>query len=76
MSLHRKVWYKAVEANQIYQSDQKEGEEKFEELLEKYPDDGMVYYEKAEAYETMGLLNIAKKNYSKAYENFPLPHWK
>ena len=76
MSIWRDIWKEAVSANQKMVLEEDSSAKAFSLLLEKYPNDGMVFYEMGEAYETMGDYDKATENYKKARELFPVPHWK
>jgi tetratricopeptide (TPR) repeat protein len=52
------------------------GEQAFAELLRRYPDDGIVFYERGEAFEYSEDLQRAREDYERAEELLPLPHWK
>jgi hypothetical protein len=82
MSEWRMIWIEALSANRKLLNNLDEGGNEFDDLLVKYNSDGMVFYERAEAYE---LLEDRKKledyknallNYERAFENFPVDHWK
>jgi tetratricopeptide (TPR) repeat protein len=76
MSLFRKVWAEAIAANQELALNRSRGEAQFQHLLEKCPDDGMVYYERGEAYEYLKDFEKAESDYRIAESLFPLKHWK
>lgn len=77
MSLFREIWKKSIYYNQqmVLKEDQK-GNTVFKDLINEFPDDGMVYFERGIAFETMGKYGLAKLDYEKAKELFPVPHWK
>lgn len=76
MSEHRRIWYEAVKANQVMQIDEEVGKEEFEKLLDLHPNDGMVFYERAEAFEALEYLEPANSDYLKAEEKLLFPNWK
>lgn len=76
MSEWRIIWKSALDANNDLIRNRRMGEIEFLELLHKYEDDGMVYYERAEAYEFIKDFENALKNFQKAEDNFPVEHWK
>ncbi len=76
MSIWRDIWKESVSANQKMVLAKDSSANAFSPLLEKYPNDGMVFYEMGEAYEALGLDDATIENYKKARELFPVPHWK
>ena len=67
---------KAADAGLIMVKDFSKGVEKFNILFSMFPDDGMVYYQRAIAYEKLGKYAEAIKDNNEAYRLFPLPRWK
>jgi tetratricopeptide (TPR) repeat protein len=53
-----------------------EGEKRFEELLERHGEDGMIYFIRGEAYESLGERELALNDYRLAEIMFPLPKYK
>ena len=76
MSEWRSIWKEALLANRQMIRDPNHSESIFAEVIEKYKNDGMVFYELAEAYEIIGNLSMAITNYEKAKRFFPVLHWK
>jgi hypothetical protein len=82
MSEWRMIWIEALSANRTLLNNLDEGENEFDDLLVKYDSDGMVFYERAEAYELLEDQNNLKDyknallNYERAIEEFPVDHWK
>lgn len=76
MSVWRDIWKCAVLANQKMVLAKDLNASAFVPLFEIYGDDGMIFYEMGEAYEALNLEDSAIKNYKKAQELFPVPHWK
>lgn len=76
MSVWRDIWKKSLNANSEMFFNEKTGLKSFEELLNKYKNDGMIYYAKAEAFELKGKTNEAIENYKNAKNAFPVEHWK
>jgi len=66
----------AADAGQTLMVDRTQGERLFEGLLRQFPEDGMVYYERANALKRMGEFELAKNDYSVAKGLFPLERWK
>jgi hypothetical protein len=52
------------------------GEHAFDELLSKHPEDGMVFYERGEAFEYLGDLQRARQDYERAEQLILMPQWK
>lgn len=76
MSIWRDIWKCAVSANQKMVLEKDLNANAFVPLLEKYGNDGMIFYEMGEACEALNLDGSAIENYKKAREHFPVPHWK
>ncbi len=76
MSEWRSIWQESLLANRKMLQDDNHSEQAFSEVLSKYKNDGMVYYELGEAYELSGNYSLAINNYEKAKRLFPVPHWK
>jgi tetratricopeptide (TPR) repeat protein len=76
MSTWRKIWTEAISANHELCLNRSKGESAFRRLLEAHPDDGMIYYERAEAYEYLNELDAAEADYKTAEKYFPVMHWK
>jgi len=72
----REIMRKAEEAKRLLIRDRSEGEKAFDRLLQQYPSDGMVYFKRGEAWELIGELQLALRDYSKAELLFPMPKWK
>ena len=76
MSIWREIWKESLVANSEMFNNMDEGEKLFKALLEKYKNDGMLYYARGEAYETKGLYDKASDDYKNAKNFFPVEHWK
>ncbi len=63
----------AEAAKAMFRRDRAEGESLFEALLAAYPDDGMVYLKRAEAYEYAGDRAAAAADYARAADLLPFP---
>lgn len=72
----QKIWREAVSANSLLIRNREAGERKFQELLEVHSEDGMVYYEWAEAYFAVKDREAALEKFRQAKERLPLAHWK
>lgn len=66
----------AAEAGQKLKLDRVTGDAEFEKLLSFYPKDGMIYFQRALAYEAVGEYDRAKTDYEKSKQYFPLDRWK
>jgi tetratricopeptide (TPR) repeat protein len=66
----------AAEAGQKLKLDRATGNAEFEKLLSFYPKDGMIYFQRALAYEAVGEYDRAKTDYEKSKQYFPLDRWK
>jgi len=53
-----------------------EGEREFSRLLRLHPLDGMIYYKRAQAYESLGHYEAARQDYQKAHHFFIRHQWK
>jgi len=75
MSKWRNIWHDAVDANSEMMNDTDSGLIEFYQLLKDHPDDGMIYYERAEAYEYLGQKTEALKDYQIAKDKLPRAKW-
>lgn len=67
---------KAAEAaKKVMISDPRKGKQVFDIMLQKFGEDGMIYFKRGEAYEQLAQLNEAVKDYERAKELFPKPEW-
>jgi len=73
---YREIWYLSLKANQMMVKNNDVSATAFIELLEKFPNDGMLYYERGEAFESLRDYQKAKKDYELALMYFPNPKWK
>ena len=71
-----KTWEKAIRANSWLALGLPGGEDSFTKLLKVHGKDGIVYYERGQAYEFLGKRSLAEPDYDQAREHFPLAHWK
>jgi tetratricopeptide (TPR) repeat protein len=51
------------------------GEEEFDRLLTRYPADGMIYFQRGEAYERIGEMQLAALDYQRAIHLFREDTW-
>jgi len=65
----------AADARQTLITDRPQGEHAFDKLLMIFPDDGMVFFQRASGYETAGDFKLAKADYEAAKRLFPLERW-
>ena len=76
MAVWRKIWQDSIAAGKetLLRNDQKG--KIFEELKQQYPDDAMVVFEEAIAFDCMKIYKKAIELYQDAYKNLPVEHWK
>lgn len=76
MAVWRKIWQDSIEVGKeaLLKNDQKG--KLFEELKQKYPDDAMVIFEEAIAFDCMKIYPKAITLYQEACKNLPVAHWK
>jgi tetratricopeptide (TPR) repeat protein len=77
MSNKLKIMAQAEEAKLVlggYDAD--DGDRRFSELLRDHPDDGMIFFKRGEAYETIGQPEKAIKDFQVAESIFPMREWK
>jgi hypothetical protein len=65
----------AAEARQKMITNKKVGEQEFIKLLSIFPDDGMVFFQRASGYEKLNEIDLAKRDYENAKMLFPLDRW-
>lgn len=65
----------AAEARQKMIINRAEGEAEIQKLLSKFPDDGMIYFQKASGHEALNEFSKAKELYEIAKGLFPLDRW-
>lgn len=76
MSQARVIWFQAIRANQLLALDRRRGMSEFEVLLGEHPRDGMIYYERGEAWEYLGEKALALDDYQTAAEFLYAEHWR
>jgi len=67
---------KAEEAKRLLLEDRERGEHVFDELLKDYPYDGMVYFKRAEGWESLQQWVLALSDYGRAATRFPMETWR
>jgi hypothetical protein len=70
------VWYEAILAGSRMALGPRLGEEAFADLLLKHPEDGIVFYERGEAFEYLGDFQRARQDYERAGQLLPMRHWR
>lgn len=75
MSEWRIIWAKSIKANKALIKSRGKGEAEFKRLFILYPNDGMIFYSRGEAYEYLLEYELAVKDYGMARDLFPAPHW-
>ena len=73
MSILRDIWKEAIRVNSSV-AETKDFSE-YDQLYEKYDDDGMIHFTAAASYELLNKRTAALSEYGKASERFPLKHW-
>ncbi len=68
--------HQAEEAKKRLIEDRLEGERLFDELIRRYPGDGMVYYKRGEAWEKLEEWELGHNDYARAKTLFPMEKWK
>jgi hypothetical protein len=76
MSESRNIWMKAIQANQELVLNRSKGETTFKRLLQSHPEDGMIYYERGEAYEYLKEFDLAETDYQTASKLLYAEHWR
>jgi tetratricopeptide (TPR) repeat protein len=76
MSRWRELMAEANAAKHTALNDRAAGEAEFQRLLVAYPNDGMIYFKRGEAYEELGARDLAIADYRRAEWLFPLEEWK
>ena len=77
MSNRLKIMAEAEEARLVLEGyDRREGERRFSDLLREHPDDGMIFFKRGEAYQTIGMPEKAITDYRKAESAFPMQEWR
>ena len=66
----------AADTRQTLTSDRVQGEQAFVQLLTLFPDDGMVFLQRGNAYATIGEFKLAKMDFEAAERLFPLERWR
>ena len=70
------IMRKAEEAKETLIQNRIEGEKKFDELLGQRPRDGMVWFKRGEAYELIGDLELAERDFQTALPLIFKVEWK
>jgi tetratricopeptide (TPR) repeat protein len=76
MRLRNDVMEMANKAKLAMISDRTIGEREFSALLAQNPNDGMIYFNRGEAYEALGERALAKTDFQRAMAMFPQSKWK
>src|SRR3989442_2283790 len=76
MSNYRRIWAEAIRANQSLALNRDDGTSMFEQLVRRHPEDGMIFYERGEAFEHLGFLDQAEQDFTEAARLLTSPHWK
>lgn len=62
----RERWELAKQAKETLEKDRPHGEKEFEDLLDEYPRDGMIWFQRGQAYEDIEEYELALADYHKA----------
>ena len=76
MSSFREIWREAIGSGQEMMLKPQSAKQRFDQLLSKHGQDGMIFYERGEAAEYLGDVKSAERDYSKAVRLLPLEHWR
>jgi len=76
MSDWRAITAKAEKAKRALVAGRVAGEKMFNDLLQQFPGDGMVYLKRGEAYEAIGDCAAAADDFRKALALLPMASWK
>jgi len=76
MSRWKEIMEEAERAKWKMIQNSKEGGIEFENLLAKYPYDGMVYFKRGGAYKECGKIEKADADFLQASKLFPLEEWR
>jgi hypothetical protein len=75
MSNWKEIMAMAEDAGNILITDRAQGEQAFERLLMRFPRDGMVFFQRAKAFEAIGEFKLAKADYEVAERLFPMEQY-
>lgn len=75
MSEWRDIWKEALVANRKFLITKNYEKSGFEDLIDQYKNDGMVYFCLAISYDFLNATQKAIENYNKAEHLFPVKHW-
>lgn len=70
------IMEEAEQAKRQMLVDREKGEAMFAALIQRFDRDGMVYFKRAEAYEGLGELALAREDFRCALAFFPMLRWK
>ncbi|MGO9640243.1 MAG: hypothetical protein ACLP1Y_02920 [Candidatus Acidiferrales bacterium] len=76
MADSREIMNAASKAKDLLIKDRVQGERAFEALLKQYPFDGMIYLKRAEAWEFLEEIGLARNDYADAARLLTMPKWK
>lgn len=76
MNNWREIMDEAEQAKRQMLIDQEKGEAMFADLIRRANTDGMVYFKRAEAYESLDLFELAVEDFRRALAYFPMLRWK
>lgn len=76
MSDWRLIMSLADDARKLMIQDIEAGEKKFENLFYRFGNDGMIFFQRGQAYESLEKYELAAQDYEKAHQLFPMKKWK
>lgn len=76
MATWREIMGMAEDAGNMLITDRARGEQAFERLLMTCPRDGMVFFQRAKAFEAIGEFKLAEADYGAAERLFPKESWR
>jgi tetratricopeptide (TPR) repeat protein len=76
MSDWRFIMNLAIDAKKLMIQDIKAGEKEFEAMFSRFGNDGMIFFQRGQAYESLEKYKLAAQDYEKAHQLFPMKKWK
>ena len=76
MSDWRFIMSLADDAKKLMIQDVEAGEKEFEALFVRFGNDGMIFFQRGQAYESLEKYELAAQDYEKAHQLFPMKNGK